>query len=334
MTPTHRFAHPDLMGTHVEVTVGCRGEDLAKAVDASVVAEIQRLVRVFSVFESGSELSRWRNGRLANPSPELGAVLAVARDWQGRSGGRFNPLAGRLVRHWRSAEVAGAPPAADVLSAVVDAIRAPAYDLGSGRPVVVGDCADLDLNGIAKGFIVDRAMDAGVGPDVSWLTVNAGGDLAHRGAGQVRVGIENPHRPYDNEPPLTVLGLADAAVATSGRARRGFRVGGQWFGHVVDPLTGWPVTGTESATVVAGDAMTADVLATIAAVMVPEEAVEFLGELDGVEALVIDHDRGAHSTAGWPALLVGPRETHRVLSDSPPTISVDRVQDRQETSHD
>ena len=63
--------------------------------------------------------------------------------------------------------------------------------------------------------------------------------------------------------------LRDAGMATSGRARRGYRIGGRWYSHVIDPRTGRTVDDVASVTVVASSAATADVLATLLGVLHP-----------------------------------------------------------------
>ncbi len=71
------------------------------------------------------------------------------------------------------------------------------------REVQTADCAGVDLNAIAKGFIVDLASDAARrSRDQTNLMINAGGDIGHRGATAVGVGIEDLTSPLDNAPPL------------------------------------------------------------------------------------------------------------------------------------
>ncbi len=299
-----RYEHQAMLGTVVDVRVATDDEARADAADERVAAEITRLELVFSAYDEDSELGRWRRGEVKVPSPEFAELMGRALEWQIRSSGGFNPLIGELSALWQRAESTGSPPSETQLARAVTAIRAPRYEMDDGAPVATGDCSALNLNAIAKGYIVDRALDTAMADGIAWVSVNAGGDLAIRGSETMRAGIENPHRPYDNEPPLTVVELADAALATSGDARRGFRVGGRWFGHVLDPKTGSPVEQIASISVVAPDAMTADVLATVAGVVAAAEAVELLDGLEGTEGLVVDRDRRQWVTRGWSRLVV------------------------------
>lgn len=299
------FHHTHLLGTIVEIRVVTDDDELATSVDHHVVAEMSRLQSIFSAFDEQSELCRWRRGERFEASPELGELLAIALDWQHRSRGGFNPAVGVLVAAWREATVDDRPPDADRLAALVESIREPRFRVVDGVPVAHGDCSLVDVNAIAKGYIVDRSLAAGRAVDPTLdLTVNAGGDLAHHGAHHLRVGIEDPSRPYDNEPPLTSVHIRDEGLATSGRSRRGVRIDGRWYGHVIDPATGMPVDEIASITVVAADAVTADVLATVAGVRRPADAVVAIEELGGRAGLVVDRDGRRWPSPTWPSIEV------------------------------
>ncbi len=230
MNELRRSTHSPLLGTTVKLALKCplwRSE--SKAVE-KVVAEIERLSAVFNIFEPASEISKLRAGE-STASPELEMVLALARGWQERSRGRFDPRLGTNA---------------------------------------------VNLNAIAKGWIVDRAAE--MVPYLHTLVLDAGGDVLHVGPTAIRVGVENPLRPFDNEPPLMTVLIRNAALATSGPARRG--------DHLVDPRTGLPPTEVASASVVAHDAATADVVATILAVGSVAEGLEFAAEVSLAAALV------------------------------------------------
>jgi len=314
----YRFQRSNLLGTIVEVSFDVgddsgpsdRSDEYADLVADWLFVEFDRLQAVFSAFDASSELSRWRSGGRLEPSDELAALLRDARGWQQRTGGLLNPLAGELSDLWLEAEAAGREPDPDSLQAAAEAIAAPRFSILNGRPVPHADCSRLNLNAIAKGHIVDRVV-ATVARRfaVDNLLINAGGDLCHHGSTSARIGIENPHRPFDNEPPLHVIEITNEAMAGSGPSRRGFVVGDRRFNHVLDPRTGRPATGSAGVSVVAGSALVADVVATASSILPPAEAVAFIDELDEVQddprmdgtiaGLVIAHDQTQHPSRRW-----------------------------------
>ncbi len=306
-----------LLGTVVEVLVGPFGdpsehhdEDL-DAAGSETIAEtafetITELESVFSAYDDSSDLQRWKRGERADLHPSFCRAMADALAWQQRSAGAFNPAIGVLTARWQRAELDGVVPSADELGHLADTIRAPRFTIDAeGRPRPIGDVRPLNLNAFVKGWIVDRAAEAAVRYALGLgVVVNAGGDLRHAGVGSVLAGVENPLRPYDNEPPAAVVPVSGEGLATSGRARRGVRVGGRWFGHVIDPRSGWPVDAIASISVVAPDAATADVVATVAGVEAPALAPACADGFD-VACLVIDVDGAHHANAAWTSRTEG-----------------------------
>ncbi len=315
MRDLHIFRHSGLLGTLIDVRIGLPPFPEGKTADADtvdlvVIDEIARLEKVFSAYTDDSVLARWRRGEPGSTTDEFADLMAMALEWQHRSLGRFNPMVGELTRLWTTAEADGVLPDEAELRRAARAIHEPRFEMVDGAPRPIADCSNLTLNAIAKGFIVDRAIDAATASpgfdQRGWVAVNAGGDVAHRGGDEILIGIENPHRPYDNEPPLATIALENAAVATSGLARRGFRIDDTWYGHVLDPATGLPVDQIASISVVAPSAALADVIATAAGVLDPASAIALVDTIDGAEALVIDRDRRPWQTGGWQKLVVSP----------------------------
>jgi FAD:protein FMN transferase len=297
----HVSTYHGLLGTVVEIRIESDDERAAMAAERRVVDEIQRLERVFSVYDPGSALVRWRRGAIDDPGDELAGLLARALDWQWRSDGAFNPLTGLVTARWRAAESAGVAPTGAELHEIAASIQAPRYEAVDGAVRRLAACDGLDLNAFAKGHIVDRAIGAAWhAGTIDSIVVNAGGDLAHRGRGTVKVGIENPRRPFDNEPPLAVVEVANAAVATTGGARRGFVVDGVRHSHVLDPRSARPVTHVLSATVLAPDTATADVVATVVGVLPVDAGLAFVDELDGVGCLLVPAAGDVTASCGWP----------------------------------
>ncbi|WP_227133109.1 FAD:protein FMN transferase [Halorubellus salinus] len=146
---------------------------------------------------------------------------------------------------------------------------------------------ELDLNGLAKGYIVDRASEAldGVGRRGF---VSGGGDMSPPTG---PVAIESP---YGDNTPLKVLDT-DWYVATSG----GYRRSRNGTDHIYDPTAESLGSRHESVTVVARrDCMEADALATTLAALPLAKARELASEWEGLEALII-HDGVFHTTDGF-----------------------------------
>lgn len=305
-----------VMGTFLQLDLTADDGDAAAHAEATVVDAARQLERSLSRFSADSDLSRWSAG-LGVAGAALGPLLARAAWWMAWSEGAFNPFTAELTELWRIAEASGAEPDPVALSRVCADLAVPHFEASPTAPLVdVGadvsilrhaDCGALDLHSIAKGWAVDRLVDAAMACNgVSRVIVNAGGDLRHDGEGTMRVGIEDPKAIADNRTPADRIEVSRRAVATSGIARRQFVVGDRRYSRLIDPRTGRPVAEQIAATVVAPDAATADVLATVASVLGPEEfAIKSAGlAVLGIEAdwRLIRADGLLFESVGWLAL--------------------------------
>ncbi len=160
----------------------------------------------------------------------------------------------------------------------------------------------LDLGGLAKGAIIDAAVDLLRREGVRAGIVEAGGDMYCFGPRHWRVGVENPRGPGL----LGTATLREGSICGSGDYRR-FQPGDDAGRaarrhHILDPRDLGPATGSASVTVVAGNAQDADALATALLVLGPEKGQSLLGRLPGIAALWVGEDRSRLASPGFPAL--------------------------------
>src|ERR1700712_548067 len=145
--------HP-LLGTNVEVRVDAlagsddEAERLGAGHEDAAVQELVRLQAVFSVYDPGSELSRWRAGATDAVSGELRDCLAAAEHWWRVSGGAFHPAAARLRALWLRAEATGELPSDGELAATVADLATLPFAVREDGVERTGDCSGVDLNAI------------------------------------------------------------------------------------------------------------------------------------------------------------------------------------------
>lgn len=306
MTRRFSFRQHPVLGTELHVIVVGQAGDSAQQAHHRVLGEISRLESLLSTYRDDSALAHWMHGAVDDEHvpKEVVDVLAVAQEWFAASRGALNPDLGRLRARWRQAERDGRAPSRDECAGLAAQSAALPYwvevDAGGRRVRRLRDCSGLDLDAVAKGWIVDRAAEAAIGAGVESAMVNCGGDLRIVGSGSVRVAIEDPRSVLDNADPLAVAEVGSGGLASSGGARRGFAVAGEWFGHVLDPRSGWPVDATAGATVIAADTATADALATVVGVegLSGPTASALLAVTESA-ALVVDGDGGVRASPLW-----------------------------------
>ncbi len=298
------FYHENVMGTSLELRVRAVDEGSARRAEARVLGEIDRLGAIFSGYDESSEFSRWQSsaGPAGRISAELYDVLAAADSWCARSRGAFDPRVEALSRLWAAGARRGRLPTSGELADAKALMDRPAWRLGdAGRTAErLTDCP-LSLNGIAKGYIVERAcelaMDRGGG--ILGVMLNVGGDLRVRGEIDGTIGIASPWADSESSEPLAYIAVKDRSVATSGNSQRGFRIDGRWYSHIFDPRSGLPVERNVAATVVAERAVDADAFAKVCNVLEPQESILMARSLPGVECLIVARDGRTFRSEGW-----------------------------------
>jgi len=167
----------------------------------------------------------------------------------------------------------------------------------------------IDLSSIAKGYGVDEVARVLRRYQSTSFLVEIGGEMVARGTKKGKkpwvVGINQPRPEAKQNSIFTSLPLKNKALATSGDYRHFFKKAGKRYSHVLDPRTGYPVSGLlASVSVIAPTCMLADGLATALMVMPLEEAQSLVFSFDNVEALWIlrlsDGSFNTVSSLGFP----------------------------------
>ncbi|GIW33869.1 FAD:protein FMN transferase [Meiothermus sp.] len=270
-----------VLGTALELQLMSDGPSKARAAEAVVLAEIERLEGIYSSFSPTSELSRWQALGTARLSPELRELLRQAESWMAHTYGAFNPAAAALEALYRP----NPQPSEAELEALRANLQGPLWHL-EGPVAHKRTPLPLTFNALAKGLIADRAAQAALQAGGLEVLLSLGGDLRHLGQQRVRVAVAHPYSPADNAPPLARLWICNQGVATSGRSQRG--------AHLFDPRTARPATQVLQATVVAPSAAAADVLATAFCVLEPMLSLA-LAEVFGVGCLLVEANGQTHS---------------------------------------
>ena len=152
----------------------------------------------------------------------------------------------------------------------------------------------IDLGGIAKGFAVDRAIEALHCHDVTDGFVSAGGDLAAFGTRQHAIDIRDPRRP---DRAMCRVVLSNTALASSAGQFDPLRSDLPSGSAVIDPLTGRPSHAIRGATTCAPSCVIADALTKV--VMNVGEAAAPILEHHGASALFVSAQGDVHITTNW-----------------------------------
>lgn len=283
-------------------TMGTRWSALFYA-EPSVDRDPIRAALQTAVDEVDGQMSTWKPdsdlmrinaapvGQWVAVPERLRHVLRLGLEIGRASGGAFDTGMGDAVTAWGFGPEAAAP---DGIHAAMEAPRRPAHEVleFDGDHLRKTAAIALDLNGIAKGYGVDRLAETLRDHGVKDALVGIDGEmraLGPRPDGKVwTIAVEAPDP--ERRAPHSILALQDAAVATSGDYRHWVEVQGRRLSHTMDPRRGAPlVASPASVTVVARTCAEADAWATALMVLGKDRGAA-LARRSGLDALFLMRD--------------------------------------------
>jgi len=282
------------MAVPVKIVLYAPDKSVAEAAAEAAFRRIRELNGILSDYDPASELRRLGDtsepGKPVAVGDELWRVLSHAQSLSERSAGAFDVTVGPMVRLWSRARRRKRLPSPERLES---ARKLVGYQLVRLHPKsqsveLLKPGMRLDLGGIAKGYAIDEALATLRRNGVTRALVDAGGDI--------RLGAPPPDRPgwligvaalEPDAPPSRYLWLADRAIATSGDTWQFVEIEGRRYSHLVDPRTGIGLTDHSSVTVVAGDGITADGLASAVSVLGPEKGLKLIEDTPDTAAFIV-----------------------------------------------
>lgn len=254
--------------------------------------------RLLSRTLPGSDISRLNSarGEWVDIDASTAVLLARALEYCRASRGRFDITVGSLVGKW-DFKNGIIPDAGQLAEAARDVDwHAVEVDVGGAKARLLNPNSQVDLGGIAKGWIADRLRDVAAGGryKLTGMVANLGGNVIMWGSkddgSPWMIGVRDPWNPSCD---IASIPLRSGSVVTSGVYERSFEHDGITYHHVLDPKTGWPVTtDLASATLVCQDSIDAEGFSTTVLAMGKAEGSAFVRDnLCIHHACLIGNDR-------------------------------------------
>ena len=166
--------------------------------------------------------------------------------------------------------------------------------------------AEIDLGGIAKGYIADRTAEVLRESGVTSAIISLGGNIecvgekpTEDGTKPFTIGIETPYS--DMQKITGTVQLENGTAVTSGVYERYFTYEGKEYHHILDVETGYPVDTDVLGVTIIGDEGTSadcDALSTSCLILGSEDGKALIESLDGYEAAFILKDDSVVTTSG------------------------------------
>jgi len=286
-----------LMGTFVTITVMDPSLDRAEEAIEAGFAEVKRLSHIFNRFASSSYVSELNaKGNLVDVPPEMKTVIDRVFYYYRLTDGAFDVTVKPLVDLLKYSFVTtGHPPTPEKVKEVLALIGGNQISYKNGQISFLKEGMGITLDGIAKGYIVDKTAELIVKKGIKYVLVNAGGDIRGIGDKSWKIAIRDPFMP---DAYIETITLKNNAIATSGNYEVYFDKE-KLYTHIVNPHTGCCPARSSSVSILARTTMDADALSTTVFILHPVAGKNFIDRLPNVEGLVVTRDGFKIYSQGW-----------------------------------
>ena len=243
-------------------------KDRAEHILNEAFSEIRRYEKLFSAEIGDSDVAKINRakGEKTVVSPETAELIGIALKYSELSDGAFDITIRPVSGLWDFKDPEAVPPdKADIEEALTHVGYEKIVLDEKESSVFLSDSeAEIDLGGIAKGYIADKVKEFLIENGVGSAIINLGGNVLLIGSkpGNVpfSVGIE---KPFSGEQMIMILEVSDVSMVTSGNYERYFKYKDKLYHHILDTKTGYPVeNGLNSVTVLTDRSVDGDALST------------------------------------------------------------------------
>lgn len=281
----------DLMGTRVSVELWADDEARGRELVADVMQEYRRIDDAMSTYKPASEISQV-NAHAAEAPMAIGAELfgLVQRSLElsVASRGAFDITYDSVgyLYDFRARQ----RPTAEQIEERLEAVDYRHVVLDDERGTIFFKAAGVRINlgGIAKGYVVERAAAMLRSRGVEHALLNAGGDTRVIGDRRGQPWIVGIRHPRVADQVVTRLPLVDEAISTAGDYERYFEEDGRRYHHIINPATGRPTEGILTVTVIGPDGTLTDGLDTAIFVLGVEEGLKLIESYPEYETIIVD----------------------------------------------
>lgn len=302
------------MGTVVKVTMydSTNEEILDKVFDR--VIEIENLV---SINKEGTELDELNNNAGIKPvklSDTSYDIIEKGIEYSKMSQGGYDLTIGPLVKLWSIGLPEENVPDDKKIKETIKHIDYSKVQLNpqTKEVLLLEEGMKIDLGSIAKGYAADEIVKILKEEGVTQAIVDLGGNIYAMGLKDGnknwKIGIQNP---FDNRGNIVgSIEVSNKSVVTSGVYERFLEKDGKKYHHILNPKTGYPYdSDIVGVSIIADESIDADAISTLVFTKGIEKGIEFVEQLDSIDAIFINDKNEVYITTGL-------KDNFKIVNDS------------------
>jgi thiamine biosynthesis lipoprotein len=282
-----------LMGSRFDITIVASDSLKANQNIDEVVSEIARIEQLISDWKTDSQISEVNRNAGIKPvkvDSEVFELTQRALYFSQLTKGGFDISYAAMDKIWRfdgsmkqmpsDQEIKQSVANVGYQNMILDSVNCTIFLKKMGMKIGFG--------ATGKGYAADKGRALMQAKGVEAGIVNASGDLSTWGT-QINgkpwlIGLTNP---FNEEENVSVIKLKTEAVVTSGSYEKYVIFDGKRYAHIINPVTGYPVSGLISVTVVGPSAEQANGLSTSIMVLGKEAGAALMKQFPQYAYLLI-----------------------------------------------
>lgn len=282
------------MGTVINVQIKSSKKNISKIFNEvdNILKEYHQLTDRFNEYENLINIYTINNtSNQLEIDPKLYNIIDYSLNWAELSSGLFDIGLGNVIDVWKDFinKKRELPNLEELTKLTKKEIK-----LIPPNKIIGG--SNIDLGGVAKGYVVDVIANYLKEQKINDFIINAGGQVfVGKRNKDYKIGIKNP----DEMGSLLVIKGQNINVATSGGYERFLEYEGIRYHHIIDPNTLFPSDYMQSVSVISKEGRLSDVLSTLLFVMPIDEGLKLVAKLDDVEAIWYDNDLEIIKSSGF-----------------------------------
>lgn len=216
-------------------------------------------------------------------------ILKIAEKVSNQTNGAFDFTLGNISDLWQFTSQNPKVPSNDEITKQLQCSGYKNFSI-KNNSIVLNNNINIDLGGIAKGYITDLIVSDLKENGVDSAMLSLGGNvfvLGNKNNKKWKVGIANPSSPNNI---VGYVEVSDKSVVTSGNYQRYFEENGKIYHHILDSQTGYPAnSGLKSVTIICDNSTLADAYSTAFFVMGVDKSIKFLKDnnVKNIDAIFI-----------------------------------------------
>lgn len=293
-----------LMGTYVTLKAMHTSQDFVQEAFADTFLQMQKAEAILSRHDSASALSILNSQKTLKDIPlDLNIVAHEAQKIQTWSREAFNPSVLPVLEYLEDNALNNRAVSQEKVRALYSAVSKDAMLFSKNSLKLASTDTKITFDGIAKGYIVDKAATVLTQHGIQDFLINAGGDVRASGMKGAtllspspwRVAIEDPHK-QANYP--AIVPLYNCALATSGTYEKTFGANN----HLIMPHVTSDMSISAkilSVSVKAETSMLADAMATALSCLPVRDAIRLCETMPNTACFIIAEDNKQYHSKKW-----------------------------------